>query len=291
MTKKPPRTPEELAAEVMQLYAQITHHQGQAVAHMRSALFLARDAGVALRRIKIQLKNNFGHGAWEPWVKANFPFTIETARGYLRIANQWKQYIEPKLNDGATLSIDQALNILRKPKAPEPLWNPELVAAVQKARTRLIASFRGALESWENEEVMFAAHLESDFLQRVFSNHLMALQDELLPLAAVFTCAVDRRRQSLRELASPEAEDKRRAIDEAYCSEIIAAFENVTDLSDLQKRIIFAEVRHSAVAKEHPERLANILPPDAAGWPNLENVEHVVYPNGVYPWLTPAAVA
>ncbi len=85
------------------------YHQ-QVQESLRNALLYAWKAGEILS----QVRSSLPHGEWTPWLSANFQGTPQTARGYMRIFEQWDE-IESALATNPNLSLRRGLKILSSP--------------------------------------------------------------------------------------------------------------------------------------------------------------------------------
>lgn len=80
-----------------------------ALAAASTACEHARRAGGLLLKAKEQLP----HGAWLPWLEANFTFSARTAQVYMRVSEGWKTISNTQTS--AHLSIDEAVKLLAEP--------------------------------------------------------------------------------------------------------------------------------------------------------------------------------
>jgi ParB family chromosome partitioning protein len=97
------------------LAAQINDEHRQAEAKLNTGLQHARHAGELL----LQAKSLCQHGAWLPWLEANFDGSDRTARAYMRVAQQWPR-VEAKWQRAANLSIRDAMRLIAPPETPVP---------------------------------------------------------------------------------------------------------------------------------------------------------------------------
>jgi hypothetical protein len=97
------------------------HHA--CVAATVSALEHATAAGALL----LQAKAEQGHGAWLPWLEANFAGSVRTAQVYMRLARDPLKLQVAKAQGAAHLSISGALQALVEPPKrlkPTPHYAP-----------------------------------------------------------------------------------------------------------------------------------------------------------------------
>src|SRR5262245_13673057 len=108
-----------------QLAKQINAAHTAGEAALDSVLGLAREAGELL----IRAKKLVPHGEWLAWIKANFPFSQQTASVYMRIAANWHLVSQAK-------SLQDALRILNQVSAGESelLETSNLEAPASKAQ-------------------------------------------------------------------------------------------------------------------------------------------------------------
>jgi hypothetical protein len=99
------RSDEELTAEVRA--GLDAYRRG-----MRDAIEGARRAGAALQ----VMKDRAGHGNWEAWLRDNFEMSPQTARLYMRIANNWDRVIEHGLDKIPDLTLSDLRSFLAEPK-------------------------------------------------------------------------------------------------------------------------------------------------------------------------------
>jgi hypothetical protein len=89
------------------LALQIRHEVDRAEADFKTAVGHAIHAGELL----IEAKDRVGHGGWLPWLQENFPGTVQTAAGYMRMARH-----RTEIEDAS--SIRGALAELARPVDP-----------------------------------------------------------------------------------------------------------------------------------------------------------------------------
>lgn len=90
--------------------AQLAHEINQeheAAEHARNDWQLR---AIRVGELLVEAKSQLPHGAWLPWLAENFPFTPQTARGYMRI---FRHQHDPRMEDA--FSIRSALAMLAKP--------------------------------------------------------------------------------------------------------------------------------------------------------------------------------
>jgi hypothetical protein len=85
-------------------------------AALRSGVEHALKAGELL----IEAKDGVPHGSWEAWIADNFEGSLRTAHVYMRIARAHKQFVDPKTQRVADLSLRKAIKELSTPR-PKPL--------------------------------------------------------------------------------------------------------------------------------------------------------------------------
>jgi hypothetical protein len=119
------RPAEDLAALAMQINRE--HAAGEEAA--RRGLEHFRKAGEALLKVKA----GCGHGKWLPWLKANVPFSQQTASAYMRLAEGWD-----KLPAAVNLTLRDALELLADP-LPESLDKVKLVLAKEETDGKVVA--------------------------------------------------------------------------------------------------------------------------------------------------------
>jgi hypothetical protein len=115
------RTDEELATEVRGGIESVRRG-------MRAAVEGARRAGIAL----VEMKKRVGHGHWENWLRENFDLSSQTARFYMRVADNWDRVVAHGLDQLPDLCLRDLRYFLSrpgpgsKPDAPEPALDLEL---------------------------------------------------------------------------------------------------------------------------------------------------------------------
>lgn len=92
------------------------HHAGEESA--RTALEHYHRAGMLLAEVKVKLP----HGAWLPWLEANFDGNPRTAQRYVKLADNWDAITNT--TDVSHLTLAQALRQLEKPRDEKPLEEP-----------------------------------------------------------------------------------------------------------------------------------------------------------------------
>ncbi len=98
------------------LAAEIRREHEKAEADYQSAFAHAIRAGALLIEAKAQVK----HGEWLPWLKANFPGSVRSAQGYMRLAEH-----APECATVAHSGIKGALKQLAAPEVTEPEAQPD----------------------------------------------------------------------------------------------------------------------------------------------------------------------
>ena len=95
--------------------AAINEEHALAEQYASMAIHRARRAGELLNQAKAQVP----HGQWLPWLAANCPkISTRRAQEYMRVVREWPA-LQAKYADSAYLTINDALELLAKPK-PEP---------------------------------------------------------------------------------------------------------------------------------------------------------------------------
>jgi hypothetical protein len=77
----------------------------------------------------LQAKAEQGHGAWLPWLEANFAGSVRTAQVYMRLARDPLKLQAAKAQGAAHLSISGALQALTAPRQglkPTPHYAPPM---------------------------------------------------------------------------------------------------------------------------------------------------------------------
>lgn len=109
-----------MSNEITTLASAINTEHRKAQECAQAAIDHAYEAG----RLLVEAKATVPHGDWGAWLAANFEGSERTARGYMRLANNWEA-ITAKRQSSADLSIDGALQLLAAPKdKPAPDWLP-----------------------------------------------------------------------------------------------------------------------------------------------------------------------
>jgi hypothetical protein len=112
----------------------------------------ARNAGVLL----VQAKEQFRHGEWLPWLKANVRFSERTAQAYMRVAKRWKE-LEAKAQGLADLTFEDGLKLLAEPKEAERTADVVIVRAEPKQQApKTVAVVVSAAENEEPRTAHFA---------------------------------------------------------------------------------------------------------------------------------------
>ncbi len=111
-----------MSTEITTLASAINTEHRKAQESSQAAIDHAHEAG----RLLVEAKATVAHGEGGAWLEANFQGSERTARGYMRLANNWEA-IAAKRQTSADLSIDGALQLLSAPKdtpKPKPDWLP-----------------------------------------------------------------------------------------------------------------------------------------------------------------------
>lgn len=101
--RAPKKSINELAEELNRLH-------GQVKSTLHNALFIAKQAGDVLRKLKARV----GHGNWLDWLAKNFDGVPATANNYMRISRHW-DWLEARVAE-SNIGIFEALKQLRIPK-------------------------------------------------------------------------------------------------------------------------------------------------------------------------------
>lgn len=101
---------------LLDLAAQINQEHDACEQAYRSGLEHARKAGNLLNQVKAQVKSQFGHGRWLPWLAENCRVAERTAQAYMRIDREWARLAESATI--AELSFRDALTLLSESDEP-----------------------------------------------------------------------------------------------------------------------------------------------------------------------------
>lgn len=127
----------------------------QVQAHLGKAAHELYQAGYWLGRAKDEIP----YGEWEKWVNANFPFSPETARRYVRVSNLLENYISeehlPKLLVSRT-----ALYELASGETPEDV-RVEMMARLEQGQRITLSMVQGAARAAERSEEQRDAILDT----------------------------------------------------------------------------------------------------------------------------------
>jgi hypothetical protein len=132
-----------LAPTLEELKDRAIEHHTSVLRHLRNAVWSAKQAGDVLRKIKKKV----GHGNWLWWLEENFrPPSELTAQVYMRISRKWR-LIEPHWEDDHFLTLEDALQILRKPGKPKSANFEE------DTRKQLVNMIVEDLREWTVDEI------------------------------------------------------------------------------------------------------------------------------------------
>lgn len=121
------------------------------LAHLRKAVYYAKEAGDSLRSVK----QGVGHGNWLKWLEKNFEASAETARVYMRISEYWDTHILPVMQEDEGLTLAQAREIIRRPDGEiENGTMPHLQSHADAARSNLASCFEKWLLDMPEEGVL-----------------------------------------------------------------------------------------------------------------------------------------
>ena len=97
--------PQSSAAEIRELHAEI-------IAAARTSLTKA----ICIRELLTQEKARLRHGEWLAWVRANLPFSDDTARNYMRVYAKRDQ-----IPNSSEFGLADAYRLLNPPAEPTEL--------------------------------------------------------------------------------------------------------------------------------------------------------------------------
>ncbi len=119
-----PFSPERLAGMTSPELAAVAngHHREYRGAMRKAIVYHARLAGEALRRVKERFRKLkcLKNGIWARWRKKNFKGSAETARLYVRIAENWDQIVAHGLDNLPELTLEDLRYFLSEPKPEKP---------------------------------------------------------------------------------------------------------------------------------------------------------------------------
>ena len=183
----------------------------------------AMEAGFELLKTKKLIK----HGRWTDWLNSNFDASPETARGYMRIAKNWRpvqKYFEGSIFEP---SINKALQIIKDDGTPE----------VVRKRNDILKGIGQDLIYWSDSAIAFL--FAREFL---ISDLVEAARVEIEPIAHKIGQIEFRAWHSAK--ASNLNEKRRSTSRESFkARELARIFRNPVKLSDIQKEVILREVR------------------------------------------------
>ena len=111
-----PTHPSDRFDKLCEILGKISSKEVDVKAGKLAVLRLALDAGGHLIAIK---KNDVVHGKFEPWVKEHLSCTIQTARKYMRLADN-RALIEEQIETRFVFSIRGALRLINPKKPARP---------------------------------------------------------------------------------------------------------------------------------------------------------------------------
>lgn len=133
------------------------HHYHLARTHLSSALNNARICGEALINAKARMKSE-AKCRWTVWLKGHFEGSLETARGFMRIASHWNNpAVVAALNSkDVPKTYTAILKVIREDKKPKPLV-PQLYQAhdfeFQHSRKVLSDALRDRIKTLTHNEI------------------------------------------------------------------------------------------------------------------------------------------
>jgi hypothetical protein len=236
---------EELAAKVNDLHSRIERRT-------KRILLLAKRAGDALRTAKPQV----ARGHWEHWLEQNFRGSKETACGYMRVSENWRD-----LKDKQS-TLREALEFLREHKASKKInkdpiqYHSDLAKQCHREITRAFSQWtepqdiESSTKGWSEEEVIFFARfcMQANSFDEYWAKFFYRIQEEIRPLVRAFAKAeADRYRATLLRGTVAKA-------NEQFASRIQMAFDGYEDyqpLTSYQRQIIEAAIGdHSESVEE-----------------------------------------
>ena len=154
MADEAPRSTEIVAGKLATLATTANEYHERATKAAGQALNFARSVGEILLKVKDVLP----HGKLEPWIEENCAFSPRTARGYMRVANNWEA-IDVKRAESPDLSIRSALEFIATPKPDDskrrhvgvlneapldiPTFNGDRATKITEMRRVVVAVQRG----------------------------------------------------------------------------------------------------------------------------------------------------
>ena len=131
--------PSEAVLSLDTLAELINEEHTQCQLAVRQGLSHALRAGELLR----QAKERCDHGAWLPWLEANFDGSTRTAQGYMSVARNWPMLEAANSQHVSHLPYRDALRLLAEPHDSEP--GDDLIRTARRAIGSLEATW-GALK-------------------------------------------------------------------------------------------------------------------------------------------------
>jgi len=137
----------DTAEEINRLHADILSHARQSV-----------ENAIRIGEILSHVKESLKHGEWLPWIKANVPFSDQSARNYIRCCDhrdQLKFKNDLNLSDAYALALSNGNG--KDPRAAR-LHTPNFHSQAVRLRQTLVGLFnhylqRRPLKQWHTEEV------------------------------------------------------------------------------------------------------------------------------------------
>lgn len=151
------------------------------------ALEVAKRVGDALNKLKRLVRDN--GDKWEPWCKANFEASMDTAQDYMRVARKWDE-LKPHFDKDPTLSLRGALRILRWLSMKVPKQTQSALAqlahdALLKLRHLAVTTLGNGLRRWADEDLIYFRRFFEADLEDAMRDALALLEDRIdsIPIA------------------------------------------------------------------------------------------------------------
>jgi len=235
-------TPEYVTPEVAALTDEVFTLHGRIAKKAKAMLHLYAEAGFKLLAIKKQLK----HGYWSKWLDYYFPGCKETARGYIRVAENWpriRNRLKWAKKTGRYFGLVQALAWLRLESESRKRLNPipsRWELEVKTAERALAQVFLSTIKEWDVVEVLFLAR-HSQVRGDVLKEWMTILQKEIAPLAVSVVQAEDEIDKRFLSNDYPDQDDENEI--ETAKNKILDALPNRKDLSPFQMAFVENLVR------------------------------------------------
>jgi hypothetical protein len=166
-------TPRPLAA----IAADLRHEVEQADQQWQSAVGHAIRAGELLIEAKTQVE----HGEWLPWLEANFPGSVRSAQGYMRIARNRAKYATV-----AHLGVGGALKQLTAPRKES---EDDHLGKTQEYIARADADYAKAAALMFDAAVEIAAMTPAEWANECEASEVPARIRAMTPAQASADCA------------------------------------------------------------------------------------------------------